>query len=97
MPQWLHQFVENHVCKTGKKLKLQILFGSNFQFRFKRYVTDVPFVVHSEGAAARVSCFFDKQNQSVELLYLYFRSLADSANKSCVSSKSRVLIAMKGI
>ena len=67
MPQWLHQFVENHVCKTGKKLKLQILFGSNFQFRFKRYVTDALFVFHFKGAAACVSCFINKQNQSLEL------------------------------
>ena len=40
--------------------------------------------------------FVNKLNESLELLSLYFRCLAGSANKECVSSKARTLRAMKG-
>ena len=79
----------------GKTLKLQLLFSSNFQFCFKRYVTNVLFLVQNKVTAARVSCFINEQKESQELLSSYFRCVAGPANKDCASSKTRAVRAMK--
>ena len=44
----------------------------------------------------RVSCFINKQSESIEILSSYFRCFAGSTNKDCVSSIARTLWAMKG-
>ena len=78
----------------GKKqwLKLQIKFSSKLQFCLERCVTNIPLKQRLRCA----SCFINKKSESLDLLSSFFRYLAGSANKDCVSSIAGTLRAMKG-
>ena len=78
--------------KNKRRLKLQIIFSSNFRFSLERCMTNTPLRQRLQC----VSYFINKQNEFLELLSSYFRCLADSTNKDCVSSIARTLRAMKG-
>ena len=76
----------------GKKqmLKLQIIISSIFQFSLDQFVTNTPLRQRLQC----VRCFINEQNESLDLLSSYFRCLAGSANKDCVSSIARTLRAI---
>ena len=81
--------------RRESELNMELFFGSNFYSRLKRCVTNAPFVVQIKERLRCVSCFFNKQEESRELLSSYFRCLTRSANKDCVSSMAGTSCAKK--
>ena len=73
-------------CSSRKnELKLELLFGSNFQFRLERCMINTQL----KERLRCVSCFIKRQKESLELSSFYFRCFAGSANKDCVRSIAR--------
>ena len=89
MTHWSHQVVPEHV--VGKEREREVEFGSNIWFqssaRSKRCLTDTPW----KQRQLRSNQFVSKQNQSLELLSLFYRCPAGSANKHCICSIAGVL------
>ena len=81
--------------RRESELNMELLFGSNFYSRLERCVTNDPFVIQIKQRLRCVSCFFNKQKESQELLSSYFCCLARSANIDCVSSMAGTSCAKK--